>query len=751
MSSQSQIFHRSFSPPKFTSDKTLPAKLTSSVTTEQAQSTRSIDSSTSPSLTRPHSSSQSSDHGTLRTPPGPLSAPPNSTAPNAPNAEGALSELRTLLETMDEECAAALVQEFHLFKKKRQKARVIAEILSTEESYMQQLNLLETIFMQPLGGILPPKTCEVLFTNVRSIKQMNHEFLQDLKDKNKSLGSVFLAFAPFLQIYHGYAKGTAKAHRLVTQLLATNAKFAEFHAKAVEEAKGMNLNSYLITPIQRVPRYKLLLTEVLKYSDESHPDTAQLKVALEEISKAAQLINEAVRKEEFREGLKELEDRFTSKLTLDAPNREFFFEGLLTKVCRRDSKPFLFFLFSDLLVYGVENKAINKVRVSKVIPIDSHFSVKALDNEEQSKQGKPLWSWQIISTTKSFVCFAANEEEFNKWFLKLKELTASNQSTGEVAPVWTSDKEAMDCAICKSKFTITNRRHHCRQCGTLVCGACSPNRLELAMEQGVKVRVCDPCFLKSKEVKEQETVAEGCMQGKKKDPEAIFEGSLLIKAKGNDTLKSGSQKNASVYCVVKLSSFSWYKNEDAPKPMSVIELEGATVSKDFEGADGKDAFSFQINAQGKTTCLLCESKLIRDKWVSAISDRKKMANMVPKKDSASIREGYLFKQGGKVANWKYRYVVLGTQDLCYYKNVLDIKPAGTVLLAKGVALQEEASVKGKVCLFSITPSGSARKWMFSCKTDQERTEWVDAIRQRGASPHNTHGTMAQLLPPPGGH
>jgi hypothetical protein len=572
---------------------------------------------------------------------------------------------------------------------------------------------------------------------------MNLEFLQDLKDKNKSLGTVFLGFAPFLQIYHGYAKGTAKAHRMVTQLLATNAKFAESHAKAMDEAKGMNLNSLLITPIQRVPRYKLLLTEVLKFSEDSHPDTAQLNGALVEISKAALLINEAVRKEEQRETLKELEDRFSTKLSLDTPNREFLQEGLLTKVCRREPKPFIFFLFSDLLVYGVENKATNKIRVSQQIPIDTHFSVKALDNETQKKSGKPLWSWQIISTVKSFECFAANEEDFNKWFSKLSNLTASHLSTGEEAPVWTSDKEADHCTVCQNKFTMTNRRHHCRQCGTLVCKACSMNRAELAMDQGAKVRVCDQCFLKTKEVKEQETVAVGYMQGKKKDPEAIFEGLLIFKLKANETMR-GAQKGG-FYCVLRASSFSWYKNEDAAKPTTVVELDAATVSKEFDGSDMKDAFSFQLTAQGKTLWLVTESKTIRDKWVSAITDRRKHTDMIPKKDSTSIREGYLYKQGGKVANWKYRYMVLGPQDLCYYKNILDVRPAGIVLLAKGVALQEEPTMKGRMCVFSITPSGSARKWVFSCKTESERTEWIDAIRQRGST---LTPPGATTLPPP---
>lgn len=43
-------------------------------------------------------------------------------------------------------------------------------------------------------------------------------------------------------------------------------------------------------------------------------------------------------------------------------------------------------------------------------------------------------------------------------------------------------------------FTTTFRRHHCRQCGGLVCDDCSRQRVRLPSNPSLgKVRVCDPC------------------------------------------------------------------------------------------------------------------------------------------------------------------------------------------------------------------------------------------------------------------
>jgi len=56
------------------------------------------------------------------------------------------------------------------------------------------------------------------------------------------------------------------------------------------------------------------------------------------------------------------------------------------------------------------------------------------------------------------------------------------------------DSEVKACTICATKFTFTNRRHHCRQCGEIICAQCWTHKREIP-GQG-KVRVCDECYKK---------------------------------------------------------------------------------------------------------------------------------------------------------------------------------------------------------------------------------------------------------------
>ena len=44
---------------------------------------------------------------------------------------------------------------------------------------------------------------------------------------------------------------------------------------------------------------------------------------------------------------------------------------------------------------------------------------------------------------------------------------------------WMADDARQDCSQCRVVYTLITRRHHCRSCGALVCGACTSHTLML--------------------------------------------------------------------------------------------------------------------------------------------------------------------------------------------------------------------------------------------------------------------------------
>nr|XP_033782762.1 RUN and FYVE domain-containing protein 1 isoform X3 [Geotrypetes seraphini] len=57
---------------------------------------------------------------------------------------------------------------------------------------------------------------------------------------------------------------------------------------------------------------------------------------------------------------------------------------------------------------------------------------------------------------------------------------------------WLKDDEVTDCKQCQKEFSISRRKHHCRNCGDIFCNNCSNNELSLP-SYPKPVRVCDAC------------------------------------------------------------------------------------------------------------------------------------------------------------------------------------------------------------------------------------------------------------------
>jgi hypothetical protein len=59
---------------------------------------------------------------------------------------------------------------------------------------------------------------------------------------------------------------------------------------------------------------------------------------------------------------------------------------------------------------------------------------------------------------------------------------------------WMKDEHSESCVDCKVKFTIYERKHHCRNCGKVFCSSCSQYQAEIPRLKIMQpVRVCKPC------------------------------------------------------------------------------------------------------------------------------------------------------------------------------------------------------------------------------------------------------------------
>lgn len=403
--------------------------------------------------------------------------------------------------------------------------QVAKEILATELTYVRGLEALVQLYVFPLQkkqqqndpDTLPPADFQVIFGMVPMILNTHVSFIGALQDRwdawagKDCLGDLFLQFAHFFKMYTSYVNTHDNATALLKKM-AGEKKFEWFQTmerECVMNPKSCNLNlaSLLITPIQRIPRYKLLLTELLKHTPSNHPDHKQLTQAVELVGQVATHINDALRAAENRHEIIAIQDSFLGTHNLLEAHRKFIRKGKLMRVCRRSDKLFTFFLFNDLLLYASQKGW--KYTVHRTIQIH-HESFRAESHPSEKDKHK----WKITSAIKSFVVYSIDKQEKLSWLADLKACIEESktrilskeqenvQQGSMIQPVWSSNSDSSNCMLCAKKFNFVRRKHHCRQCGILVCDDCSKARAQLGSVQNKEqkeVRVCNNCSNKKTE------------------------------------------------------------------------------------------------------------------------------------------------------------------------------------------------------------------------------------------------------------
>ncbi|CAF1366504.1 unnamed protein product [Rotaria magnacalcarata] len=194
--------------------------------------------------------------------------------------------------------------------------------------------------------------------------------------------------------------------------------------------------------------------------------------------------------------IKSVQDKFVNSQSLMKEGRALVGEGILMKVCRKKPKQRAFFLFNDILVYGRVVINGHKYSQQKIIPLNEVQISNPIDSEENP------YSWLICSPKKSFIVHANSDRERQEWISHLERCIqhasgGNNAQNNTVAAHWVPDDKADTCMHCRTtKFSTYNRKHHCRNCGFIVCEGCSKKRFLLPHLDSKRVRVCDTCFIK---------------------------------------------------------------------------------------------------------------------------------------------------------------------------------------------------------------------------------------------------------------
>lgn len=107
------------------------------------------------------------------------------------------------------------------------------------------------------------------------------------------LSPVLLSHFPYLSLYNPFVTAFPDALASLNSLLATRPAFAAFIAKqeADERCAKLKVRDWLLTIVQRCPRYLLLLKDLIGCTDSEDAEHASLTAVHTLVSKSKQLLS----------------------------------------------------------------------------------------------------------------------------------------------------------------------------------------------------------------------------------------------------------------------------------------------------------------------------------------------------------------------------------------------------------------------------------------------------------------------------
>ena len=190
-----------------------------------------------------------------------------------------------------------------------EQGKIIREFIETERKYVYDLEILNVYRNQLLQrGIINSEELYMLFPNLNDIIDFQRRFLISMEingqvdPSRQRIGALFMHSKHFFKLYEPWSIGQNAAIDFISS------SFDKMAGHDFVIANKLELQSFLLKPVQRLCKYPLLLRELLQQSSESST-YKELELAMEISKSIARSINENQRRTENHEVVKKLYDR----------------------------------------------------------------------------------------------------------------------------------------------------------------------------------------------------------------------------------------------------------------------------------------------------------------------------------------------------------------------------------------------------------------------------------------------------------
>ncbi|NWT48788.1 ARHGH factor, partial [Chroicocephalus maculipennis] len=339
---------------------------------------------------------------------------------------------------------------------------VIMTLLDTEQSYVESLRTLMQGYMKPLKQpenslLCDPSLVDEIFDQIPELLEHHEQFLEQIHDcvqnwhEKQKVGDLLVqSFSKdvLVNIYSAYIDNFLNAKDAVRIAKEARPAFMKFLEQSMRENKEKQaLSDLMIKPVQRIPRYELLVKDLLKHTPEDHPDHPFLIDAQRNIKQVAERINKGMKSAEEVERnariVQEIESHIEGMEDLQAPLRRFLRQEMVVEVkAVGGKKDRSFFLFTDLLVCTTLKRKSGSLRRSSM---SLYTAASVIDTASKYKLlwKLPLEDVDIVKGASQ----ATNRESIQKSICRLDEDLSTLGQVSKLSETLSFPHQSLDDVI----------------------------------------------------------------------------------------------------------------------------------------------------------------------------------------------------------------------------------------------------------------------------------------------------------------
>ncbi|KIO01458.1 hypothetical protein M404DRAFT_28761 [Pisolithus tinctorius Marx 270] len=252
------------------------------------------------------------------------------------------------------------------------RVKIVTEFYETEKSYFNGLDLVYQHFLSPIlaslstpNPLLTRQELTTLFSNFIDIWNFHRTFVvaltENLRSQSTSLSTVLLAHFPYLSLYTPFITSFPASLTFLMSLssisASPNPRFTAFlrTQESHPRCAHLRLSDYLLTLVQRCPRYLLLLKDLVQATDPSSTEYETLQRALGLVEKITSSLDTSLTVHAQTLSLLNLQrntNNLPSSLSpLVTPGRDLLKRGTLICQGLSSPAPYEFILLSDHLLW----------------------------------------------------------------------------------------------------------------------------------------------------------------------------------------------------------------------------------------------------------------------------------------------------------------------------------------------------------------------------------------------------------------